>query len=91
MSTQQTVRRWILTGSITAIAATGAIYGAGLRSRQQYEEKRKKAVEATPEDMIAQLEVVRSELVGKKLEMERKLAQITARRLQKEEAAKDTK
>jgi hypothetical protein len=38
MTTPQTVRRWILTGSITAIAATGAIYGAGLRSRQQYEE-----------------------------------------------------
>jgi hypothetical protein len=41
--------------------------------------------------MISQLEVARSDLVGKKLEMERKLAQITARRLQKEEAAKGTK
>jgi hypothetical protein len=36
MVTPQVVRRWVLTGSIAAIAATGAIYGAGLRSKQEY-------------------------------------------------------
>ena len=35
MATQQAVRRWILTGSVTAITITGALYGAGLKTNQE--------------------------------------------------------
>jgi cell division protein FtsW (lipid II flippase) len=35
MAAPQTVRRWILTGSVTAITITGALYGAGLKSSQE--------------------------------------------------------
>jgi hypothetical protein len=30
----QAVRRWIMTGSVTAITAAGTIYGAGLKTDQ---------------------------------------------------------
>jgi len=30
MTTQQAVRRWIMTGAVTAITVTGSLYGAGL-------------------------------------------------------------
>lgn len=33
-STQQAVRRWILTGAVAAITVTGTIYGAGLKESQ---------------------------------------------------------
>jgi len=35
MATQQTVRRWILTASVAAITATGALYGASLKNSQE--------------------------------------------------------
>jgi len=34
----QAIRRWVLTGSFAAITATGALYGAGLKSSQEYKE-----------------------------------------------------
>lgn len=37
----QAVRRWILTGAITAITVTGAIYGAGLKSKQEFKQVRR--------------------------------------------------
>ncbi|PSN69004.1 hypothetical protein BS50DRAFT_632829 [Corynespora cassiicola Philippines] len=86
----QAVRRWILTGAITAITVTGAIYGAGLKSKQEFKQERKRVLEATPEDMIAQLQVARSELVNKKSELERKIARFTERQQEKERGS-DTK
>lgn len=35
MSQQQKIRRIIMTVSVTAITATGAWYGAGLKTRQE--------------------------------------------------------
>lgn len=54
-------------------------------------QERKRVLESTPEERIAQLEAARSELVAKKLGMERKLAQVTARRLAKDDAQKEAK
>lgn len=34
----QTVRRWVMTGSVAAITATGALYGAGLKTRREHKE-----------------------------------------------------
>ncbi|KAF2190461.1 hypothetical protein K469DRAFT_559195 [Zopfia rhizophila CBS 207.26] len=90
-SQAQAVRRWIWTGAITAITVTGAIYGAGLKSSQELKQEKKRLLEATPEQRIAQLEVARSELVTKKKELERKIAQVAARRAANEQATKETK
>ena len=35
MVSPQVVRRWIITGSVAAITATGAIYGAQLKGAQE--------------------------------------------------------
>lgn len=40
MASPPVVRRWIMTGAITAITVTGAIYGADLKSRQEYKQVR---------------------------------------------------
>ncbi|KAF2798536.1 hypothetical protein K505DRAFT_357457 [Melanomma pulvis-pyrius CBS 109.77] len=81
MVSPQAVRRGILTASITIITATGAIYGAGLKSNHELKQERKRRQEATPEDMITQLEAVRSNLVREKTELEIKIAKFTARRI----------
>ncbi|KAF2464893.1 uncharacterized protein BDR25DRAFT_241340 [Lindgomyces ingoldianus] len=83
MTTQQAVRRWIMTGAVAAITVTGTIYGAGLKTRQELKQEKRRVLEATPEERIAQLEVARSELVTKKNELERKMASVAARRLTK--------
>ncbi|KAH7361279.1 hypothetical protein BKA66DRAFT_425951 [Pyrenochaeta sp. MPI-SDFR-AT-0127] len=80
MAAQQTVRRWIITGAVTAITVSGTLYGAGLKGDQEVKEERKRVLEATPEEMIAQLETVRAELVLKKTAMEKKIATFTERR-----------
>lgn len=36
MSQQTAIRRAVLTGAVASITAVGAIYGAGLKSRQDY-------------------------------------------------------
>lgn len=40
MVNPQSVRRWILTGGITAITVTGALYGAGLKTEQDAKQVR---------------------------------------------------
>ncbi|OCK84727.1 hypothetical protein K432DRAFT_400869 [Lepidopterella palustris CBS 459.81] len=85
MAQQQKIRRFIMTGSIAAITATGAWYGAELKTRQEFKQEKQKALEATPEEKIAQLEIARERLVSKRKEMERKIAAVTARRIAKEQ------
>lgn len=51
-------------------------------------QEKKRMVEATPDEMVAQLEVARSELVTKKTGLERKLSQLSER---KERESRDTK
>ncbi|KAF2639147.1 hypothetical protein P280DRAFT_519351 [Massarina eburnea CBS 473.64] len=87
MATPQVVRRWILSGAVTAITVTGSIYGAGLKEDMQAREKRRQA-ETTPEDVIAQLEQTRSDLVSKKNELERRIATFRIRRQEEEQGIK---
>ncbi|KAF2268176.1 hypothetical protein CC78DRAFT_15726 [Lojkania enalia] len=91
MVTLQGVRRWVMTAAITSITVSGAIYGAVLRSKQQFNQERKRLREASPEDMIAQLEAVRADLVMKKNELERKIADFQAKRIGKEQEHKTAK
>lgn len=38
MVSPQVVRRWLMTGGITAVTVTGALYGAGLKTKQEYKQ-----------------------------------------------------
>jgi hypothetical protein len=107
MVSPQVVRRWIVTGSVVAITATGAVYGAQLKGAQELKkvcsfsrarhltlcvrgllllladnalQEKKRVLEATPEEMISQLETVRAEWVVKRNEIERKIATFAERR-----------
>jgi len=107
---RMSVRRWILTGSIAAIAITGSIYGAELKSAHEANQvrltdplpsftsiyivelisgslqERKRVLQLGPDERIAQLDAARSDLVMRKNELERKLAQVKGRRMEKEGA-----
>ncbi|KAH8730533.1 hypothetical protein GQ44DRAFT_606869 [Phaeosphaeriaceae sp. PMI808] len=74
MATQQAVRRWIMTAAVAGVTITGTIYGASLKGDQDVQKEKKRILEATPEERIAQLEVARADLVLRKNEMERKIA-----------------
>jgi len=80
MSTsQRTIRRWVMTGSVAAITVTGAWYGAGLKIQQEAKQAVREHREATTAEKIALLEEQRSTLVGKRIGLERKLQEIDAR------------
>lgn len=38
MTTHQAVRRWIMTGAVTAVTITGTIYGASLKGDQELQQ-----------------------------------------------------
>lgn len=78
-----------MTGGITAVTVTGALYGAGLKTKQEYKQEKKKLLEATPEEKIAQLETTRTELLTKKSELERKITALAARREAKAQRQKE--
>jgi len=40
MAQQQKIRRFVMTGAVFAITATGAWYGAGLKTQQEFEKVR---------------------------------------------------
>ncbi|KFY74931.1 hypothetical protein V499_05058 [Pseudogymnoascus sp. VKM F-103] len=77
---RQTIRRVVMTGSVAAITATGAWYGAGLKTQKQATEAVEKHREVTAEEQLALLNERRGQLVGKKMTMERKLAELEARK-----------
>jgi hypothetical protein len=54
-------------------------------------QKKRQILEATPEERVAQLEVTRADLVLKKNEMERKIANFAERRRAKKEGQTDGK
>ncbi|MCJ1363755.1 hypothetical protein MMC16_002864 [Acarospora aff. strigata] len=89
MSQQQKIRRFVMTGAVTAITATGAWYGAGLKTKQEMKKGIQARCEATPAEMIVQLEEAREALVAKRIGLERKITELKARQggMSREEAA----
>lgn len=85
MAQQQKIRRFVMTGAVFAITATGVWYGAGLKTQQEFKKEKKILLEASPEERIAQLESAKARLMSKKLEMERKIAEVSARRIAREQ------
>ncbi|KAK3059292.1 hypothetical protein LTS18_011203, partial [Coniosporium uncinatum] len=76
---QQKIRRIVMTGAIAAITATGAWYGATLKTDRDYIKARKTILEASPEEKISQLETARGPLLMKRTELEKKISEIQAR------------
>ncbi|KAG7291524.1 hypothetical protein NEMBOFW57_001543 [Staphylotrichum longicolle] len=73
------VKRMIMTGAVAAVVIVGTIYGAGLKTRQEWKAEKKKVQEATVDERVAILELHREDLVRQKGEVEAKLAEIRAR------------
>ncbi|KAK3298158.1 uncharacterized protein B0H64DRAFT_384274 [Chaetomium fimeti] len=77
-ATQKT-RRIILTLAFAAVTFTGTIYGAGLKTQQEWKAEKKKVQEATVDDKVAMLERQKLDMLRQKTEIEGKLAEIRAR------------
>ncbi|KAF1978053.1 hypothetical protein BU23DRAFT_550166 [Bimuria novae-zelandiae CBS 107.79] len=75
-----TVRRWILTGSVTAITVTGALYGADLKTSQERAQERKRITALSANEKISQYEAVIEEWERTRKELERKLENFHARK-----------
>ncbi|OTB07348.1 hypothetical protein M426DRAFT_8725 [Hypoxylon sp. CI-4A] len=73
------LKRLIWTGAFAAITIVGAIYGAGLKTQQEYKQEKQKIVEASVEDRVRNLEQRRAALVTQRAPLERKLAELQAR------------
>ncbi|KAI0021443.1 hypothetical protein F4780DRAFT_778713 [Xylariomycetidae sp. FL0641] len=84
-----TGKRIIFTAAFTAVAAVGAIYGAGLKMQQELKEERQEAAQATVAERVAALEAYRAELVAQKRPLEAKLADLRRRMREAEEAVRD--
>ncbi|KAI9791355.1 MAG: hypothetical protein M1835_000372 [Candelina submexicana] len=80
MAQRQRIKRIILTGAIAAITATGAWYGAGLKTRQEFKQEIQARRDATPAEKIAQLESARGSLLARRSGLERKIADLEARK-----------
>lgn len=76
---QQKVRRIVWTGAIAAVTATGAWYGAGLKTQKEIKQVIDKRREATPEEKIAQLEEQRGGLIAKRIGLEKKIQELEMR------------
>ncbi|KAI9804914.1 MAG: hypothetical protein M1833_006217 [Piccolia ochrophora] len=74
------IRRIVLTGSVAAVAATGAWYGAGLKARQEFKQEEQQRQEASPAERMASLEHYRSELVARRIGLERKILELERKR-----------
>jgi len=78
MASQQT-RRIVWTGSIAAITATGAWYGAGLKIKKEHKQEIQRIREATPAEKIAQLEQSKGALIAKRMGLEKKIHELEMR------------
>ncbi|KAI1445208.1 hypothetical protein F5Y02DRAFT_418260 [Annulohypoxylon stygium] len=72
-------RAKVLTGAFAAVAVVGAIYGAGLKTQQEYKTEKRQIVEASVEDRIQGLEGRRATLLAQRRPIERKLDDVRAR------------
>ncbi|KAI0395174.1 hypothetical protein F5Y17DRAFT_218721 [Xylariaceae sp. FL0594] len=77
----------IYTAAFAAVTIVGAIYGAGLKTQQEYKAEKRQIIQATPEERVRVLESRRAALVAERLPLERKLEELRRRVRRDEEAA----
>lgn len=80
MSLPTKYRTVILTGSVAAVTATGAWYGAGLKTSQDAKKAMKRRREAPTQEIVAHLDNTRKNLVTKKTSLEKKIAELENKR-----------
>ncbi|AEO61058.1 hypothetical protein MYCTH_2310866 [Thermothelomyces thermophilus ATCC 42464] len=73
------VKRIIYTIGFAAVIITGTIYGAGLKTQQEWKASKQKLQEATVDEKVAMLEAQKVDLLRQKEEIEGKLAELRAR------------
>ncbi|KAI1813156.1 hypothetical protein GGS20DRAFT_496324 [Poronia punctata] len=84
-----TPKRLIWTGAFAAVTIVGAIYGAGLKTQQEYKTEKKKFIETPPEERIRTLEERRAALVTTKRPLEKKLGELRLRVQEQEKKTRD--
>ncbi|KAF7533052.1 hypothetical protein G7054_g7419 [Neopestalotiopsis clavispora] len=77
-------KRIIWTVAFAAVTIVGAIYGAGLKTQQEYKAEKQQIIESTTEDRISDLENRRALLMNSRMPLERKLNALQARMKAKE-------
>ncbi|KAI0975765.1 hypothetical protein F4678DRAFT_281669 [Xylaria arbuscula] len=78
-----TPKRLIWTGAFAAVTIVGSIYGAGLKTQQEFHAEKKQILETPIEERISALEAHRARLVTQKMPLERKREELRLR-IQKE-------
>lgn len=73
------LKRVIWTGAFAAVTFVGAIYGAGLKTRQDYRQERQRIVELPAEDRVRGLQERRDALVRERRPLEKKLGELRER------------
>jgi len=76
---QQKIRRVVWTAAIASVTATGAWYGAGLKTKSELNQLAEKRREATLAEKLAQLEEQRGALIAKRLGLEKKIGELEMR------------
>ncbi|KAI0162223.1 hypothetical protein GGR57DRAFT_453442 [Xylariaceae sp. FL1272] len=74
-----TLKRVIWTGAFAAVTVVGAIYGAGLKSQQEFKAEKRQIIQESPEQRIRALEHRRAQLLMARLPLERKLEKVRRR------------
>ncbi|KAK4038679.1 hypothetical protein C8A01DRAFT_47759 [Parachaetomium inaequale] len=77
--TAQKTKRIIITLAFAAVISTGTIYGAGLKTQQEWKAEKQKVQEATVDDKVAMLERQKHDLMRQKREIDAKLGELRAR------------
>ncbi|KAI0548449.1 hypothetical protein F4679DRAFT_317282 [Xylaria curta] len=85
-----TPKRMIWTGAFAAVTIVGTIYGAGLKTQQEYRTEKKQVLEAPVEERIRTLEARRAQLVSQRRPLEKKLEELRLRVQKEDEAPKTT-
>lgn len=75
----QKIKRIVWTGSIAAVTATGAWYGAGLKTRKERSDAATKARALTTAEKITKLEEQKAGLRIKQKALENKIAEVRSR------------
>ncbi|KAI0912215.1 hypothetical protein F4824DRAFT_358400 [Ustulina deusta] len=84
-----TPKRMIWTGAFAAVTIVGTIYGAGLKTQQEYQEEKKQILETSVEERIGALEARRAQLMGQKRPLEKKRDELRLRLQKKQNESRE--
>ncbi|KZZ90652.1 hypothetical protein AAP_03747 [Ascosphaera apis ARSEF 7405] len=74
-----TKRAKLLTGGMTVAIITGSLYGAGLKSRSEQNQKAEKERQQSPAEALNVLQIARDELVVKRNRLEKQIQNVKIR------------